>query len=94
MGVKAWNLIKKSKRFYIRTYRGAETAIVVSVLINACLAAGIYFAYSDRPEPDYYATFGETPPTPLIALGEPNYSSHPLLVDDSNQDSDVREIPK
>lgn len=93
MGVKAWNLIKHSKQFYVKTYRGTETAIVFSIMINLCLAVGLFYSYSIRPEPDYYATFGETPPVPLIAMDTPNYSSHPLLADDSNQDSDVREIP-
>jgi len=28
MGVKTWGLIKRSKQFYVKTYRGAETATV------------------------------------------------------------------
>ncbi|HVT62358.1 MAG TPA: type IVB secretion system protein IcmM/DotJ [Legionellaceae bacterium] len=92
MGVKTWNLIKRSKRFYIRTYRGSVTATVISVIFNVLLGIGIFYVYYIRPEPDYYATYGETPPVPLIAMDEPNYSSHPLLADDSNQDSDVRTV--
>lgn len=94
MSVKTWNLIKRSKQFYIRTYRATETAIVFSVLINVFLGAGIFYTYSIRAEPDYYATFGETPPVPLVVMDQPNTSSQPLLADDSSQDSDVRAIPQ
>ena len=94
MSIKTWNLIKRSKEFYVRTYRNIETAIVISVIIIVGLMAGIIYTYSILPEPDYYATFGETPPVPLIAMDTPNYSSQPLLADDSNQDSDVRAMPQ
>ena len=93
MGVKAWNLIKRSKDFYIRTYRGLETAIVFSVIINVCLVIGIAYTYSIKPEPDYYASYAEGSPVPLAPMDTPNYSAQPLLADDSNQDSEVRDIP-
>ncbi len=93
MTVKTWNLIKKSKNFYVRTYRGAETVMIFSILLNLGLSVGLFYAYSIRPEPGYYATFGETPPVPLIAMDDPNYSSVPLLADDTNPDSDARYIP-
>jgi intracellular multiplication protein IcmM len=93
VGVKAWNLIKKSKNFYVRTYRGAETAIVFSILLNVGFGAGLLYEYSIRPQPDYYTTFGETPPVPLISMEEPNYSSTPLLPDDANQDNEAKDIP-
>ncbi len=94
MGVKTWNLIKRSKQFYVKTYRGTETIMVISILVNVCLGIGLFYAYYVLPEPDYYATYGETPPVPLIAMNGPNLSSDPLLADDTNQDSDVREIPQ
>ena len=94
MSIKTWDLIKRSKEFYIRTYRSVEKVIFVSVLINLFLMAGIIYNYSKIPEPDYYATFGETPPVPLIAMDSPNFSAQPLLADDSNQDTDVRAIPQ
>lgn len=94
MSVKTWNLIKRSREFYIRTYRKIETAIVISVIINVGLIVGITYTYSIQPEPDYYATYGEAAPVPLVPMDAPNYSSQPLLVEDSNQDSDVRAIPQ
>lgn len=94
MSVKAWNLIKASKQFYIKAYRKIETVILVSVFISIGLGLGIFYTYSKRPEPDYYSTFGETAPVPLVAMDEPNYSSHPLLADDTSADSTVRAIPQ
>ena len=94
MSVKTWNLIKRSKRFYIRTYRGIETAILISVTISVGLISSVSYTYSIQPEPDYYSTYGETAPAPLIAMDEPNYSSQPLLASDSTQDSDVRAVPQ
>ena len=94
MSVKTWNLIKRSKQFYISTYRKVETIIVFSVIINLGLVAGIIYSYAVRPEPDYYATYGESAPVPLIAMDEPNYSSNALLADDTNQDSEARAIPQ
>ncbi len=94
MSVKTWNLIKSSRSFYIRTYRSLETMVLISVFISLGLGIGIFYAYSIRTEPDYYSTYGETPPVPLVAMDEPNYSSHSLLADDNNQDSNVRAIPQ
>ncbi|MCR9192452.1 MAG: type IVB secretion system protein IcmM/DotJ [Gammaproteobacteria bacterium] len=94
MGVKTWDLIKRSKQFYVKTYRGAETATVLSVLLNLALGLGIFYAYSTRSEPDYYSTYGETPPVLLTAMGAPNYSSHPLLADNGTHDGNVKEIPQ
>jgi intracellular multiplication protein IcmM len=94
MSVKTWNLIKRTRNFYVRTYRSVETVIVISVIINVGLILGITYTYAIQPEPDYYATYGEAAPVPLIAMDAPNYSSQPLLAEDSNQDSDVRAIPQ
>lgn len=93
MGVKTWNLIKRSKDFYIRTYRSLETVIVFSVIINVGLVIGIAYTHSIQPEPDYYASYAEGGPVPLAPMDAPNYSAQPLLADDSNQDSEVRDIP-
>lgn len=94
MGVKAWNLIKRSKQFYIRTYRSTLSVTVFSIILNVLLGASIFYFYIKQPATDYYATYGETPPVPLVAMDTPNYSSQPLLADDSNQDSAERAIPQ
>lgn len=87
MGVKAWNLIKSSKQFYVAGYRTMITLAWISMFISICLGVGIFYTYSIRPEPNYYSTYGETPPVPLVAMDEPNYSDHPLLPDDMTPDS-------
>ena len=94
MSRRTWDLIKHSKRFYVRVYRRAGTILLVSMCINVMLGIGIWYIHSHLPERDFYATFGETPPVPLVALDTPNYSSAPLLPNDPHQDSDVRPIPQ
>ena len=93
MTVKTWNLIKHSKNFYVKAYRRAETVIVLSIMLNVLLGLGLIYVYLEQPERDYYATFGETPPVPLVALDKPNESSMPLLADENQQDSDVKNVP-
>lgn len=94
MSRKVWNLIKHSKRFYVRAYRKTGTVLLASVIINVFLGLAIFHVYINLPEHDFYSTYGETPPVQLIAMSEPNYSSVPLLSGDTNQDSDVRDIPQ
>jgi len=90
MSRKVWNLIKQSKRFHVRFYRKIGTTLLISVILNIFLGVGICYFYLRLPEPDFYSTYGETPPVLLTAMDEPNYSSTPLLSSDSSQDSDVR----
>lgn len=86
--------IKASKRFYVRTYRKLGSALLLSVIFNIAIAAGLVYVYLNIPERDYYATFGEVPPVKLTALDTPNYSSRALLSDDRKYDSNKRVIPK
>lgn len=91
---RVWDLIKHSKRFYVRSYRRAGSVLFASMILNVCLGLAIYYIYYNLPGHDFYATYGEVPPIPLTPMNEPNYSSVPLLSTDSNQDSDVRVIPQ
>ncbi|MDP3705626.1 MAG: type IVB secretion system protein IcmM/DotJ [Legionellaceae bacterium] len=94
MSRKVWNLIKHSKRFYVRSYRKMGTVLLVSVIINVCLGLAIFYNYLRLPEHDFYSTYGETPPVELKAMEQPNYGSEPLLSTDTHFDSDAREIPQ
>lgn len=94
MSRRTWDLIKHSKRFYVRVYRRSNNILLSSTLLNVLLGVGIWHTYSHIPDPDFYATFGETPPVLLTAMNTPNYSSAPLLPNDPNQDSNVRTIPQ
>jgi hypothetical protein len=93
MSIKAWNLIKNSKMFHIRTYRRMEAVLLVSMFANICLGVGIFYTYSIRPEPDYYSTYGETAPVPLVAMDSANDSPNALLADDMTPDSAARVTP-
>lgn len=90
----AWNIIKQSKRFYVNTFRAISRAVVLSLAINVVLILAIGYVFLNKPEPDYYATYGETPPVPLAAMDSPNYTAIPLLANDAETDSAVRTIPR
>lgn len=90
----SWDIIKRSKRFYIRTFRRTSSTLIVSTAINVALLIGIYYSYFSRPQPDFYATDGVTPPIFLTAMDEPNNTSMPMLANDQAQDDNNRVIPK
>ncbi|WP_133128942.1 type IVB secretion system protein IcmM/DotJ [Legionella nagasakiensis] len=83
----AWDLIKNSKHFYVDTYRKAITFLLFSTVLNVFLGMGIYYAYFNLPEPDFYATSGVTPPVMLTSLDEPNYTSVPLLASEAGSNN-------
>ena len=89
-----WNIITRSKRFYIQTFRRTGSALIFSTAINVLLLIGIQYFYFGRPENDIYSTDGVTPPLLLTAMDEPNYTSMPMLANDQVQDSNNRVIPK
>lgn len=94
MSKSSWDIIKRSKRFYIRTFRRTGSALIVSTAINMALLIGIYYSYFNRPEHDFYATDGVTPPILLTAMDERNNTSMPMLANDQAQDDNNRVIPK
>ena len=89
-----WDIIKRTKRFYVQNYRRTGGALIISAALNVLLLIGIYYIYFSRPEHDFYATDGVTPPVSLVAMDEPNYTSTPMLANDQAQDDNNRTIPK
>lgn len=89
-----WNTIKQSKMFFIATFRKGATALLVSLIINCLLVMGIYYLYINRPEPDYYATNGITPPVQLRSMLTRNYSSTALLPPDPGEVEGNKPIPE
>ena len=89
-----WRLMISSKRFYVGTFRFAESALLFSLICSVLLGIGIFYAYLHIPERHYYATNGEVPPSELTAMDEPNETSTPLLADDPVIDDDAKLIPK
>ena len=86
----AWNKIKQSNLFYVRTFRWIESALVYSVALSVILSMAVYHVYFSRNAPDFYATSGVTEPVQLTSMNEPNYSSYPLLANEQNTDDNTR----
>ncbi len=94
MGQETWDLIKKTKGFYINTYHVGGSVLVVSVLFNLLLGLMLFYLYCHQPSRDFYATDGVTPPVALTPLDSANKSSVPLLAGEVSDDDGSREIPK
>ncbi len=87
-----WRLMINSKRFYVGTFRFAETALVFSLTISVLLGMGLFYVYLHTPERHYYATNGEVPPSELTAMDEANESSTALLASDSETDDTTKKL--
>ena len=83
-----WNLIKQSKHFYVRMYRGIGSCLVFLCALNVLLVLSVVQLYLSRKMPDFYATYGDTPPVELTPLNHPNESSTPLLLEDVGDTGD------
>ena len=88
-----WSLIKQSKHFYVGTYRGALTALFISISLNLLLGFAVYYTYFNQPESDFYATNGVTAPVELNPMSKPNTSSNPLLKSVPTQKEENKAIP-
>lgn len=89
-----WRLQIRSKRFYVRTFRFAESALIVMIGVNIFLGLATLYVYTRIPERHYYATNGEVPPMELTALNAPNETSVPLLAADPVVDDAKKIMPK
>ncbi|WP_028388107.1 type IVB secretion system protein IcmM/DotJ [Legionella fairfieldensis] len=94
MTQETWNTIKKSKNFYVRTYRMAIKWLIVSLAMNFLMVFANYYLYFHQPQRDFYATSGIVPPVKLKPMSEPNYSATPLLEPDPPNDNDIKVIPQ
>ena len=94
MSHETWNLIKNSKRFYVRTFRWTENALVVSLFLNLLLVLAVYYSYFTLPEHDFYVTDGVNAPMMLTPMDAPNTTSVPLLANDPGTDDASRAIPQ
>lgn len=94
MSREAWNLIKQSKRFYVNTYRRVGSTILISIITNLLLIAGIVYVYMNRAEHDFYASSGITPPVMLTPMDVPNNTPDALLASDPSNDNEIKAIPQ
>jgi intracellular multiplication protein IcmM len=90
----SWDVIKRSKGFYINSYRLGLMALIISMLLNCFFGAMIAYIQLTEPERDFYATSGIAPPIQLKALLTPNYSSSPLLPPDPPAENENKLIPQ
>lgn len=89
-----WNRIKRSKFFYVRTYRKVLTYIILSQIVNIALCLGIIYSFFHQPIRTYYATSGIEPPIELNPLDTPNYTAKPLLPADPVNEIENKVIPE
>lgn len=94
MSRNAWALTKQNKNFNVVIFRRGLTALILSLLVSVITVVVMFYIYIHRPEPDFYATNGATPPIMLEALSAPNQSSTALLPPDPPTDDGVRVIPQ
>ena len=94
MSRETWALLKKSKRFYVNTFRRAGSTLLVSVICNLCLGLLLHYVYFHQPGHDFYATNGVTPPVMLTSMDVPNDTSVALLANDPENDNDIKVIPQ
>lgn len=85
-----WNRIKKTKFFYIQTYRVMISLIILSGLLNIFLGLMGVYIYNNRPAIHFYATSGIAPPIELTPMATPNYSTEAILPPDpTDEDSNL-----
>lgn len=89
-----WNKIKKSKFFYVKSYRILASLIIASSMLSVLLCLAIIYYYFAQPVTTFYATSGITPPVQLTPLNTANYSSQALLPPDPANDDDNKVIPE
>ncbi|MFC3908493.1 type IVB secretion system protein IcmM/DotJ [Legionella dresdenensis] len=90
----AWERIKLSKSFYVKTYRSAINLLMISVITNCVLLLLIIYFHSTMPERTYYASNGITAPVKLRAMLQANESAQALLPPDIPKDDDVKTVPQ
>ena len=89
-----WNLIKRSKGFYVNTYRKTGYFLLFSVVVNLIFVFSIYYVYFNRSLNDFYATSGVISPIKLTSLDSPNNTSTPLLANDPENEVENKVIPQ
>lgn len=94
MNRETWYIIRNSKSFNVNVYRRGLVALIISLLLSTILGVCIFYKYVSKPERDYYATSGETPPVKLKSMSTPNMSSTALLDPDPQSGVEDKEIPQ
>lgn len=75
----ALELVRMRNNFYRDNYRRALAALLLMILINLLLAAGIVYQIMNRPQPQYFATTADGKLIQLSPLNDPMVSQEFLL---------------
>lgn len=94
MGRTTWALIKADKNFNVQMYRRGLSFLLVSLVLNVILGVLIVNVFLQKPERDFYATDGITPPVQLTPLLTRNMSPQPLLAPDPIAETEGKVIPQ
>ena len=94
MSREAWNSTKRSKQFYVSTYRKVGTWVLVMLLCQALLIMAIIYSHFSQPPTAFYATDGVTQPIQLTPLNRPNDGNEALLTPDPINEDEIKVIPQ
>jgi intracellular multiplication protein IcmM len=83
-----WQAIAKDRSFTIVMFRRGSLWLSFSLLLNVMLILFSFYYWSQRGQPDFFATDGIRLPIPLKARSEPNMSSTYLLPPDPVETED------
>ncbi|MGC1182511.1 type IVB secretion system protein IcmM/DotJ [Legionella sp.] len=94
MNRESWELIKNSKIFNVNIYRRGLVILIISLVLSCILGILLFYLYFEKPERDYYATNGVTPPVKLKSMMTSNKTSRALLDPDPPTDLEEKVIPQ
>lgn len=94
MSRERWAVIKNNKSFHVNIFRRGLVSLIISLGLSCILGILLFYVYLSRPERDFYATSGVTPPIKLTPMLNPNMSSQALLPPDPPTDDKERLIPQ
>lgn len=89
-----WDAIKKSKFFYVQSFRRLKKWIIFFQGLNILLCLLMGYFYWNRPQQVFYATNGETSPIRLAPLNAPNSSAEALLPPDPAEENEIKAVPE
>lgn len=75
----ALELVRLRNNFYRDNYRRLVSLLLILILINLCLVAGVIYLITHRPAPQYFATNAEGRIIPLSPLSSPVVTPAELL---------------
>lgn len=79
MAEDALQIVQLRNNFYRDNYRKVVVILLLLIISNVILAGGVYYLFTHRPKPDYFATSPDGRITKLYPLSAPVISTSALL---------------